>query len=60
MSVSIPSKRSGKPSISRSHDTTSSSSSVEAGAFFQNITFEFRPAASHSPRIPGPEATLVK
>jgi len=58
--VNIPSKTAGRPSISRSQSTTVCSSSVDAGALRQNITFELSPAASHSPRIPGPEATLGK
>ena len=40
----------------RSQSTTVCSSSVEAGALRQNMTFELSPAASHSPRIPAPEA----
>ncbi len=60
VSVNMPSKPAGSPSICRSQSTTTCSSSVDAGAFFQNITFELRPAASHSPRMPGPEATLGK
>ena len=60
VAVNIPSKSSGRPSIWRSQETTTSSSSVEAGAFFQNITLELSPVASHSPRIPGPEATDEK
>ena len=57
MSVNIPSKASGSPTSWRSQETTTSSSSVEDGALRQNITLELRPAASHSPRIPGPDAT---
>jgi hypothetical protein len=59
-SVNMPSNASGRPSIRRSQPTIRSSSSVDAGAFFQNITFELSPAANHSPKIPGPEATLGK
>jgi len=33
---------------------------LEAGAFFQNITLELSPVASHSPRMPGRAATLGK
>jgi len=60
VSVNIPSKTSGRPSICLSHETTTSSSSVEDGAFRQSMTFEFSADESHSPRIPGPVATLGK
>ncbi len=40
----------------RIQSTTICSSSVDAGALRQNMTLELSPVASHSPRIPGPEA----
>ena len=60
VSVNMPSNEGGRPSIWRSQDTTTSSSSVDEGALRHIMTFELRPAESHSPRIPGPEATLGK
>ena len=41
VSVSMPSNASGRPSICRSHETTTSSSSVDDGALRQSMTFEF-------------------
>jgi hypothetical protein len=60
VSVSIPSKRLGRPSICRIHDTTTYSSSVETARCARASRFELSAEASHSPRIPGPVAVLGK
>ena len=50
----------GSPIIWRSQSVTVSSSSVGAGPVFHSIALTLSPAASASPRMPGPEPVIAK
>ena len=56
----MPNHEPGKPIQSRSQPSVTCSSSVSAGAVFQRIPFALSPAASISPKIPGPDDVFAK
>ena len=55
-----PKRPAGRPSICRSQSSTTTSSSVAAGAVFQSMPLALKAAASISPRMAGAVEELAK